>query len=129
MSETVSSYQVGGNHYSRHKIQPWDVIREYGLSFFEGNALKYLLRRKPGTPRIEDLKKARHYLDTLIEDEERAAAAELRQRQIEIAKRAMAEARAHINAVSAHPARVKRAEDEAHYWSRMARAAEMEGLV
>lgn len=60
--------QVGGNHYRKYKIQPWDVIDEYGLDFYAGNALKYLLRDKKD--RLEDLKKARHYLDKLIEVEE-----------------------------------------------------------
>lgn len=129
MSETASSYQVGGNHYARHKIQKWAIVEEYDLNPWGADVLGYLLREKPGIPRIEDLRKARHNLDYLIEREERKAAAELRQRQIEIAKRALAEAREHINAVSAHHPHAKRYEDEAHYWGNMARAAEMEGLV
>jgi len=40
------SKQIGGTHYSKHKIQPWDIIDEYGLNFYEGNVLKYLLRKK-----------------------------------------------------------------------------------
>ncbi len=61
-------FQVGGDHYSRHSIQPFDIIDEYDLNFYEGNALKYLLRQKGD--RITDLKKARHYIDVLIEREE-----------------------------------------------------------
>lgn len=57
--------QVGGDHYSKHKIQVWDVVDEYDLSYYEGQVLKYLLRRKAG--RLEDLEKARHVLDKLIE--------------------------------------------------------------
>ena len=53
--------QVGGTHYNQHKIQPWDIVIEYDLSFFEGNALKYLLRKKNN--RVEDLAKAIHYLE------------------------------------------------------------------
>lgn len=64
----VSERQVGGDHYRKFKIQPWDIIDEYDLSFYAGNALKYLLRDKGN--RLEDLKKARHYLDKLIEIEE-----------------------------------------------------------
>lgn len=60
--------QVGGDHYVKHKIQPWDIIDEYGLSFYEGNVVKYLLRQKG--ERLLDLKKARHYLDKQIEIEE-----------------------------------------------------------
>lgn len=59
--------QVGGEHYKKFKIQPWDVIDEYGLSFYAGNALKYLLRAGNKGSRVEDLKKCRHYLDKMIE--------------------------------------------------------------
>jgi hypothetical protein len=57
--------QVGGEHYSQHKIQPWDVIDEYNLDFYEGNVLKYLLRDKGS--RREDLEKAMHYLEKKLE--------------------------------------------------------------
>lgn len=59
-------YQIGGSHYAKHKTQPWDLVDEYGLDFYEGNALKYLLRWKDKGG-VEDLKKCRHYLDRLIE--------------------------------------------------------------
>lgn len=59
--------QVGGEHYRKFKIQPWDVIDEYELSFYAGNALKYLLRAGHKGSKVEDLKKARHYLDKMIE--------------------------------------------------------------
>ena len=58
--------QVGGDHYKKFKIQPWEIVDEYDLGFYSGNVLKYLLRVK--TNKLEDLKKARHYLDKLIED-------------------------------------------------------------
>ena len=38
--------QVGGDHYSKHSIQPFDIIDEYNLDYYEGAALKYLLRHK-----------------------------------------------------------------------------------
>lgn len=60
--------QEGGDHYQT-TIQPWDAIVAWGLGFLDGNAVKYLARwRKKGG--VEDLKKARHYLDKLIEVEE-----------------------------------------------------------
>lgn len=58
--------QVGGTHYAKHKIQPWDIIDEYKLDFYEGNILKYLLRDKEN--RIEDLQKLIHYAEKAIED-------------------------------------------------------------
>ena len=66
-NESSTARQVGGAHYVKHAIQPWDIIREYGLNFWEGNALKYLLRRKGS--RVDDLEKCRHYIDYLIERE------------------------------------------------------------
>jgi hypothetical protein len=68
--EFARDNQVGGNHYKKFKIQPWDVIDEYGLTFYAGNALKYLLRAGRKGVALEDLKKARHYLDRMIEIEE-----------------------------------------------------------
>lgn len=59
------AYQVGGKHYTHFEVQPWDIIDIYGLSFYEGNVLKYLLRKKGS--RIEDLQKAKHYLERMIE--------------------------------------------------------------
>ena len=59
------SKQIGGTHYSKHTIQPWDIIDEYGLNFYEGNVLKYLLRKKDN--RREDLEKCQHYLEKCIE--------------------------------------------------------------
>ena len=63
--ERASDKQVGGDHYKKHLIQPWDIIDAYHLDFYEGNALKYLLRTKGS--REEDIKKAIHYLEKLLE--------------------------------------------------------------
>jgi len=60
--------QVGGDHYVRLGIQPWEIIERNGLDYWEGNALKYLLRRKGN--RAEDLRKAIHYIEYLVEREE-----------------------------------------------------------
>ena len=64
MSDEERKKQVGGSHYCSKPIQPWDVILVYGLDFWLGNVVKYVLRNK--TDRLEDLKKARHYLDEAI---------------------------------------------------------------
>ena len=58
--------QVGGAHYKDKAIQPWDFIASNKLGYLEGNIIKYVSRwqEKGG---IEDLRKARHYLDKLIE--------------------------------------------------------------
>ena len=57
--------QVGGSHYSDFKIQPWNIIDTYSLDYYEGNAIKYILRSKDN--RVEDLEKAIHYLEKCIE--------------------------------------------------------------
>lgn len=62
--------QVGGDHYAKHAIQPWDIWEAYGLNAFEGAVIKYLLRHRDKGG-VEDLKKARHTLDRLIEVEEK----------------------------------------------------------
>lgn len=62
------STQVGGNHYSKMKIQPIDFITENGLGYIEGNIIKYVCRYKDKNG-LEDLQKAQHYLQMLIEQE------------------------------------------------------------
>ena len=69
----AAASQVGGSYYHGRGIQPWDIIEAWDLDFWEGNAIKYILRRKPGTPRTLDLQKAIHYLEKCLE---RARAAE-----------------------------------------------------
>lgn len=60
--------QVGGDHYKKMAIQPTEFIHKNNLGFIEGNVIKYLLRHKlKGTPR-QDLLKAKHYIDLLLED-------------------------------------------------------------
>ena len=58
--------QVGGTHYSDLAIEPIDFITANNLGFCEGNIVKYIARWK-ATNGIEDLKKARWYIDFLIE--------------------------------------------------------------
>ncbi len=70
LQDAARSRQVGGDHYTGMAMQPWDIWEALDLGAFEGAILKYLLRRK-GDSRVEDLKKARHTLDRLIEIEER----------------------------------------------------------
>jgi hypothetical protein len=58
--------QVAGAHYSKAKIQCWDYIISNDLGFLEGNVIKYVTRYKDKGG-LEDLKKAEHYLQKLIE--------------------------------------------------------------
>ncbi len=54
-------------HYD-NELQPWDVIKDWGLCFWLGNVIKYLCRagKKDGETELKDLIKARHYLDERI---------------------------------------------------------------
>ncbi len=58
--------QVGGDHYKGQKIQPIEYIQANGLTFCEGNAVKYITRHRAKGKR-QDLEKAIHYLQLEIE--------------------------------------------------------------
>ena len=58
--------QVGGRHYIEKSIQPWDYIIANKMGYLEGNIIKYVSRYKEKNG-VEDLIKAAHYLDKLIE--------------------------------------------------------------
>lgn len=59
--------QIGGSHY-KAQIECWDYIVANDLGYLEGTAIKYLtrFRKKNG---VEDLKKAIHFIEKLIEVE------------------------------------------------------------
>lgn len=58
--------QEGGSHYKEMPIQPIEFITKNKLGYIEGNIIKYICRHKNKNG-IEDLKKAKHYIDLLIE--------------------------------------------------------------
>lgn len=63
---TVRDRQVGGSHYTDMKIQPIEYILANDIPWAEGTAIKYISRwRNKGG--IEDLRKAIHILEMLIE--------------------------------------------------------------
>ena len=62
--------QIGGTHYRDKAIQPIEYILANNLGFCEGNIIKYVSRFKDKNG-IEDLKKAKHYLEFLIEEVEK----------------------------------------------------------
>lgn len=70
--------QVGGSHYKKEgtMLQHWDIVVMFNLDYFEGQITKYLFRwRSKGG--LQDLLKARHFLDKKIEVEEAKARAEV----------------------------------------------------
>ena len=65
---SANDMQVGGMHYAEKAIQPWDFIVSNNIGYLEGNVIKYVSRwRDKGG--VEDLRKAGHYLQKLIEVE------------------------------------------------------------
>lgn len=62
----ANAVQVGGAHYKTKAIQPWDYIAANSLDYFQGNIVKYVSRWKDKGG-MQDLEKARHYLDKYIE--------------------------------------------------------------
>jgi hypothetical protein len=68
---SADDMQVGGEHYRNKDVQPWTAMQawmtpEQFKGFLWGNVIKYIARwqDKGG---VEDLRKARHYMDKLIE--------------------------------------------------------------
>jgi len=71
--EGITYKQVGGDHYRNKAIQPWAYMeanypKEQFIGFLRGNIHKYLDRYKDKNG-VEDLQKAMHYLEKLIEIE------------------------------------------------------------
>lgn len=58
--------QEGGAHYKNMAIQPVEYIYANGIGYMEGSVIKYVSRWKAKNG-VEDLKKARHFIDLLIE--------------------------------------------------------------
>jgi hypothetical protein len=69
---SANDKQEGGDHYKSKAVQPWDYIVSNGLGYLEGNIVKYVSRWKDKGG-LQDLEKARHYLDKLIEVEKAKA--------------------------------------------------------
>ena len=57
------------DHYTRGSIETWDYIRDQGLNYHLGNAIKYISRAgfKSTTTKTEDIKKAIHYLENELQ--------------------------------------------------------------
>ena len=63
---TVKNIQVGGDHYVKRGIQPFEYTLANDLGGLEHTVLKYITRWKDKGG-VEDLKKAAHTLQFLIE--------------------------------------------------------------
>ena len=66
MAETTK----GPSYYQRGSGDVWDFIRDQGLNFHLGNAIKYICRAGYKDSKIQDLEKAIHYLENELHHEE-----------------------------------------------------------
>lgn len=68
----VRSYNVGKSNYSKHVIQPWSIIQDYNLDYWDGDICKRNLRTKAEEgmtmveSRIMDYEKIKHICDEKI---------------------------------------------------------------
>ena len=58
--------QIAGAHYKDLPIQPVEFIHRNGMGYIEGCVVKYVVRHRSKNGR-QDLEKARHFIDLLIE--------------------------------------------------------------
>jgi hypothetical protein len=66
MTSKVYNKQIGGSHYKKFKIQPSQFVIENELLYPEGCVIKYIIRHRSKNGK-EDLLKAKHFIDMIIE--------------------------------------------------------------
>ena len=68
---TARDVQIGGNHYKKMGIEPWDVVDtwpiEQRIGFYRGSALKYTMRMGTKDDDVQDIRKGAHYMQKLAE--------------------------------------------------------------
>ena len=68
---SANDRQEGGDHYLNMGVDPWQIIdswpREQRIGFYRGNALKYIMRAGEKDAALQDILKAAHYIEKLIE--------------------------------------------------------------
>lgn len=62
----ANARQVGGQHYKGTRIEHWDWAAANDLDYFQGQITKYVARWKSKNG-IQDLEKAKHFLDKYME--------------------------------------------------------------
>ena len=67
----ANDLQFGGDHYKNMAVEPWDVVDtwplEQQIGYYRGSALKYLMRCGNKDDREQELRKAAHYMQKLLE--------------------------------------------------------------
>ena len=54
-------------YYTRGSIEVWDFIRDQGLDYHLGCAIKYICRAGYKDSKVDDLKKALHYIENELQ--------------------------------------------------------------
>lgn len=71
MTETANKTMVGGTHYLDMGVQPWDVVAtwpaEQQVGVYRHGALKYIMRLGSKDASVQEVEKAVHYCQKLIE--------------------------------------------------------------
>lgn len=69
--DNASKKQEGGDHYLNMGVQPWDVIDTWPIDqrivYYRGCALKYIMRMGAKDESAQEIAKAKHYMEKLIE--------------------------------------------------------------
>lgn len=67
----ANTRQVAGDHYKKMGVEPWDVVdtwpAEQKIGAYRAGALKYIMRAGTKDPFKQDIEKAQHYLQKLLE--------------------------------------------------------------
>ena len=63
----ASGRQVGGDHYKEYEIQPGEYCQINRLPYMESNAVKYITRHGKKHNGREDIEKAIHCLELVLE--------------------------------------------------------------
>ena len=69
------------DHYNKGNIQPIDFIEDQQLGYHLGNIIKYVCRAAHKGQLLEDLKKARWYLNKYIKLKEKEARTKKRKKR------------------------------------------------
>lgn len=66
LDTSVRTYNRGASDYAQHIIQPWSIIQEYQLNYWDGDIIKRVLRHKQTDPRRLDYEKIIHICEERI---------------------------------------------------------------
>lgn len=68
---TANDKQIGGDHYKKMGVEPWDVVDtwpfEQRIGYYRGGALKYIMRMGSKDMSAQEIAKGMHYLEKLLE--------------------------------------------------------------